>query len=106
MDISNIYIHDGRLLRVVEDSETAKLTMECELPTNEWSDDLAPKLLVFEDVCNYRVYEGEIVGPPTLLELEIFGERDGRTCLRLDTTAGYRELDCRAVRVTDHDSAT
>ena len=105
MDISTIYIHDGRLLRVIEDAEAATLTMECELPATDWSDDLVPKLLVFEDVSNYRVCEGAIVGCPTLLNLEIVGERDGRTSLRIDTTAGYRELDCRAVRVVDQDHA-
>ena len=79
--------------------------MECELPATEWSDDLVPRLLVFEDVYNYRVCEGAIVGPPTLLGLEITGERNGRTTLRLDTTAGYRELDCTGVRIVDHDHA-
>ena len=103
MDISSIYIHDGRLLRAIEDSETATLTMECELPVSEWSDDLVPKLLVFEDVYNYRVYEGAIHGCPTLLDIKVVGERDGRSTLRLDTTAGYRELDCRTARVVDHD---
>ena len=105
MDISSIYIHDGRLLRVIEDAEAATLTIECELPS-EWSDDLVPKLLVFEGVYNYRVCEGAIEGCPTLLDMEIIGEREGRTTLRLDTTAGYRELDCRAVRVVDRDHAT
>jgi|ERR1043166_1241153 hypothetical protein len=103
MEISSIYIHDGRLLRVIEDAEAATLTMECELPANEWSEDLVPKLLVFEDVYNYHVCEGAIVGCPTLLDMEVVGERDGRNTLRLGTTAGYRELDCRAVRVVRHD---
>ena len=102
MDISNIYIHDGRLLRVVENVEVGTLTMECELPADGWSDELVPKLLVFEGVYNYRVCEGAVVGPPTLLGLEIIGERDGRTRLRLDTTAGFRELDSIAVGVVDH----
>jgi len=106
MDISSIYIHDGRLLRVIEDAEAARLTMECELPASEWSDDLLPKLLVFEDVYNYRVCEGAITGCPTLLDMQIVGERNGRSALRLDTTAGYRELDCRAVRVVDHDHSS
>jgi len=105
MDISTIYIHDGRLLRVIEDAEAATLTMECELPASEWSDDLVPRLLVFEGVSNYRVCEGASVGGPTLLNMEIVVERNGRTSLRLDTTAGYRELDCRAVRIVDHDHA-
>jgi hypothetical protein len=105
MDISGIYIHDGRLLRVIEDTEAATLTMECELPILERGERLEPRLLVFEDVYNYRVCEGAIVGPPTLLGMEIVGEHDGRTRLHLDTTAGFRELDCIAVRVIDHDCA-
>ncbi len=102
MDISNIYIHDGRLLKVIEHTETATITMECELPANEWSDDLVPKLLVFENVLNYQVCEGAIVGCPTMLDLKIVGERGGRSTLRLDTTAGYRAIDCRGVSVVDH----
>ena len=105
MDISSICIHDGRLLRVTEDAEAATLTMECELPATEWSDDLVPRLLVFEDVSNYRVCEGAVEGCPTLLDMEVLGQRDGRSTLRLETTAGYRELDCRAVRVVDRDDA-
>ena len=105
MDISGIYIHDGRLLRVIEDSESATLTMECELPILERGEQLEPRLLVFENVYNYRVCEGAIVGCPTLLDLTITGERDRRTCLRIDTTAGYRELDCTAVKICDYDRA-
>ncbi len=101
MDISGIYIHDGRLLRVIEDSEAGTLTMECELPILERGEQLEPRLLVFQDVRNYRVCEGAIAGPPTLLDMEIQGEYDGRTRLHLDTTAGFRELDCVEVSVID-----
>jgi hypothetical protein len=103
MDISSIYIHDGCLLRVIEDTKAATLTMGCELPVGDWSDDLVPTLLVFDDFSNYRICEGAIDGCPTLLDMKIVSERNGRVSLRLDTTAGYRELDCRAVRLVDHD---
>jgi hypothetical protein len=106
MDISSIYIHDGRLLRVIEDAGSATLTMECELPATGRSDGLVPRLLVFENVYNYWVCEGAIVGYPTLLDLTVTGERERRTCLRIDTTAGYRELDCTAVKICDYDRAT
>ena len=102
MDISNIYIHDGRLLKVIEDTEAATITMECDLPANEWSDDLVPKFLVFTNVLNYQVCEGAIHGCPTMLDLTVIGEREGRSMLRLDTTAGYRAIDCRGVSVVDH----
>jgi len=104
MDLSGIYIHDGKLLRVIEDTEPATLIMECRLPATKWSDDLVPRLLVFDDVYNYRVCEGPIVGSPTLLDISVVGERDGRSCLRIDTTAGYRELDCRDVKVQEHET--
>ena len=58
MDISNIYVHDGRLLRVIEDVERDTLTMEVELPLSPDSDDLVPRLLVFEDVHGYQVFDG------------------------------------------------
>jgi hypothetical protein len=105
MDISGIYIHDGRLLKVVEDAEFATVTMECELPASEWSDDLVPRLLIFDNVSNYLVCEGPIAGCPILLDMKIVGERDGRSHMRIDTTAGYRELDCTTVRISDRKHA-
>jgi len=61
MDISGIYIHDGRLLKVVEDAESATVTMWCELPASEWSDDLVPRLLIFDNVSNYLVWGGRLL---------------------------------------------
>lgn len=105
MSIANIYVHDGRLLRVIEDSEAATLTMECELPILERGERLEPRMLVFEDVYNYRVCEGAIVGPPTLLGIKVVGEHDGRARIHLDTTAGFRELDCTGVSVVEYGQA-
>ena len=104
MDISSIYVHDGRLLRVVEDTEQDTLTMEVELPEDERSDDLIPRLLVFDDAYGYQVFEGPFHGCPVILEMQVVGEQGRWRRVRLDTNAGYREVFCTAVRVIEHES--
>jgi len=53
MEISDIYVHDAQLHRVVEDIEADTLTMEVELPILERDEEQEPRLLVFDDVYNY-----------------------------------------------------
>lgn len=101
MDISAIYVHDGKLLRVIEDPEQSRLTMEVELPIIERDEDLEPRVLVFEDVYGYQVVEGYISGCPTLLGLSVTGQEGRWTRLRLDTTVGYREILCGSVEVRE-----
>jgi hypothetical protein len=99
MDLSAIYVHDGRLLRVVEDPAHSRLTMEVEVPVLERGEQLEPRLLVFEDVYAYQVSEGCLNGCPTLLGLTVLGQEGRWTRVRIDTTAGRREVLCAAVRV-------
>ena len=103
MDFPNIYVHDGRLLRVVEDTECDTLTMQVELPKNESSDDLVPRLLVFEDAYGYQVFEGPFQGCPAILDMQVVGEQGRWRRVRLDTNAGYREVHCTGVRVLEHE---
>ncbi len=100
MDLSNLHVHDGRLLRVTEDTEQCALTMEAMLPVSPMSDDLEPGCLVFEDIYGYQVFEGPISGPLTILDINVVG-REGRWWLvRLETDAGHRQVFCRSVQVT------
>jgi hypothetical protein len=103
MDISNIYVHDGRLIRVIEDTERNTLTMEVELPVNPESDDLVPRLLVFDDVHGYQVFDGPFEGIPAILDMQVLGQQGRWRKVRIDTNAGYRELYCTAVRVVEYD---
>jgi hypothetical protein len=91
MDISNIYIHDGRLLRVIEDAECDTLTMEVELPANPDSDELVPRLLVFDNVHGYQVFDGPFDGIPAILDMKVAGEQGRWRQVRIDTNAGHRE---------------
>ena len=103
MDISAIYVHDGTLLRVIEDPAQSRLTMEVELPIIERGEQLEPRVLVFEDVYGYQVAEGYINGCPTLLDLSVVRQEGRWTRLRLDTTVGHREILCASVRVCKHE---
>jgi hypothetical protein len=105
-DISNIYVHDGRLLRIIEDTKRDTLTMEVDLPANPDSDGLVPRLLVFDDVHSYKVFEVPFSGIPAILDMQLVGEQGRWQQVRIDTNAGYRELFCKGVRVLDRDVLT
>ena len=94
MDLSHIYVHDGRLLRITEDTETDVLTLDVELPVSEWSEDLEAKRMVFEEVHDYQVHEALISGCPTILDISVLSKKGHWWQVRLDTNAGYREWYC------------
>lgn len=106
MEIPNIYVHDGTLLRVTEEPAQARITMHVELPMLEHNEQLEPRILIFEDVYGYNVVEGCMNGCPTLLDFTIVGTEGRRSRVRLDTTVGYREILCRSVRVLERDAAS
>lgn len=101
MDISDLYVHDGRLLRVIEDTERDTLTMEVDLPAGPNSDELLPRFMIFEDVYNYQIFEGPFHGSPAILNIQVTGEEGRRRRVRIETNAGYRELFCTAVKITE-----
>jgi len=105
MDISSIYVHDGRLLRVIEDTERDTLTMEVELPVSPDSDELVPRLLVFDDAHGYQTFDGPFQGVPAILDMQVVGEQGRWRQVRIDTNAGHRELFCTRVSVIEHDVA-
>jgi len=47
MEISDIYVHDAQLHRVIEDIERKTVTFEVELPIVERNEEQQPRLLVF-----------------------------------------------------------
>ena len=104
MKIPDIYVHDGTLLRVVEEPEHARITMYVELPILEREEQLEPRILVFEDVYGYQVAEGCINGCPTLLDLRVVGTEGRWSRVRLDTGVGYREILCSSVKVLDREN--
>jgi hypothetical protein len=99
MNLSDIHFHDTKIRRVTEDTQTDTLTMDVRYPLDWENNIFEPRLLVFEDVYNYQVFEGPFQGCPTILDAKIVGT-DGRwKRLRLETNAGYREVNCVAVFV-------
>src|ERR1035441_6962037 len=104
MEIPEYYVHDGTLLRVIEEPEQSRITMHVELPNLQRDEQLEPRLLVFDDVYGYQVVEGYINGCPTLLKFRVVGTEGRWTRVRLDTTVGYREILCGSVRVLEHEN--
>lgn len=104
MEVPDIYVHDGTLLRVIEEPERARILMHVELPNLECDEQLERRLLVFEDVHGYHVAEGCIHGFARLLDFKVVGREQRWSRVRLDTTVGYREILCGSVRVLEHDT--
>src|SRR5438045_5961536 len=101
MEISDIYVHDGRLIRVIEEPEQSRITMHVQLPIVERDEKLEPRILVFEDVYGYQVVEGFINGCPTLLDFSVVGTEGRWSRVRLETGVGYREILCGSVKVLE-----
>lgn len=99
MDLSHIYVHDGQLLRVIEDTRDDTLTMEVELPVDSESDDFVPKFMVFENAYNYQVHEIPFSGNPTILDMKVIGQSGRWWRVRMDTNAGYREWYCTGFKI-------
>jgi hypothetical protein len=45
----DVYVHDGQIHRVVEDTERDTLTIHAELPVSAESDNFVGRLMVFQD---------------------------------------------------------
>ena len=103
MEISDIYVHDAQLHRVIEDIETDTLTMEVEYPVDSERNVFERRLLVFDDVHSYQVFEQPFHGSPTILDAEVVATEGRWIRLRLDTNAGRRELSCTGVRLCEYD---
>src|SRR5690242_7119873 len=103
MEIPDIYVHDGTILRVIEEPEQSRITMQVELPILERDEQLEPRLLIFEDVYGYQVVDGYMSGTLTLLDFKVLGKDGRRSRVRLETTFGYREILCGSVKVVEHD---
>ena len=99
MNVSDIYVHDGTLLRVIEKTECSQIFMEVDLPDLEQDEKLVPRTLVFDDVYGYRVEEGCINGCSDLLNISAVGTEGRWTWVRVDTNVGFREILCASVRV-------
>lgn len=100
------YYEHAKVIRVDEDAEKERVTMEVLLPADPMSDDLVPRLLIFEDVYGYQIFEGLVDGCPTILDLSVvekLGNLGKWSRVRLDTNHGYRELCCTSVRVCSHE---
>lgn len=102
MNISDIYVHDAQLHRIIEDVKADTLIMEVDLPILERDEKQEPRLLVFDDAYNYKVFEQPWCGLVTILEMHVVGEHEGRYQVRIETNAGYRELFCTGVSVLEH----
>ncbi len=84
MKLEDIFFHDCKLVRVVEDPERDLLAMEVQYPVDWDANIFAPRTLLFSDVLCYQVDEAPFRGAPTILEYAV--EQDGsRTRITMHT---------------------
>jgi hypothetical protein len=97
--VNDIWFHDSKLYRVVENAQTDEIGFEVMYPVDWENDEFAERTIVFSDVLNYAVLEGPFHGRPTILEVYMTGAERERASLRIETNAGDRTLLCSAVEV-------
>ena len=99
VNISDIHFHDSQILRVTEDPSNDTLTMEVMYPV-DWQDNrFENRRLIFTDAYSYQVFEGPFLGYPTILDAKISTTVDRWSKIRLETTAGFREVMCVSVNL-------
>ena len=101
IDISAIHFHDTQVLRVIEEPESDTLILEVEYPVDWEENKFERRRLVFTDSFNYQVHEQPFVGAPTILSAKVMSDENGWSRRRLETNAGFREVFCKAVRLTE-----
>ena len=104
MNLSDIHVQGAELVRVLEDLEQAKLKLVV-LFVGDRSKKTGGRFLVFDGVARYRIFEERGAGCPTILSLSATEASDGSHCVRLDTSRGYREIHCTAVRDCSDETA-
>ena len=97
MELSEIHFHDSVLRRVIEVTEVDELHMEVEYPVDWQNEQYEPRTIVFKEVLDYEVHEGDVSGSPTILSVEQVGADAQRVALRIETSAGYRVLKCHSI---------
>jgi hypothetical protein len=97
VNISDIHFHDSQILRVTEDPSNDTLTMEVMYPVDWQNNRFEHRRLIFTDAYSYQAFEGPFLGCPTILDAKITTTVDRWSKIRLETTAGFREVMCVAV---------
>jgi hypothetical protein len=103
MNLSDIHVQGGELVRVLEDLEQAKLKMVV-LFVNTVKDKTSGCMLVFDGVQDYQIFEERVIGRPTISSLSVVETAEHWSRVRLATNRGHREIHCTSVRVCDHES--
>jgi hypothetical protein len=101
MNFNAYCFHDATLHQVVEDARQHTLTLNVSMGKDEWSDEYAPRAVIFHRVLNYHVHEGDCAGDITILDISDTGMVHDRHHIRLETTSGYRTWDAAAFEVRD-----
>jgi hypothetical protein len=100
MNLSDIQVQGGELVRVLEDLEQAKLKMVI-LFVGDTSTKTSGCMLVFDGVQDYQILEQRVAGCPTISGLSVVETAEHWSRVRLDTNRGYREIRCTSARVCD-----
>lgn len=99
MDLSAIHFHDTEITAVRIHPNRDEVAFEVSYPVDWAKNRFAPRLLVFVDAVGYQEHEGAIWGNPVILGVTASPGAGGRVSLRIETNAGFRKLQCRAVEL-------
>lgn len=92
-ELSNISFEGAKIVRVIEDSDRARLTFQLSYPIPEGGSDFPQRKLIFQ-CCSRYVREERMAGEPTIQRTEILDADSFRKTLRMHTDRGIREVTC------------
>lgn len=100
MSVDEIHWHDCSIRKVVELPEREQILFEVDYPV-DWDNGVyEPHTISFDDVYTYDIQEGAIRGAPTILGATASDtNQEGVISVRIETNAGYRVVQCRAVSI-------
>jgi len=97
VNIDDIFWHDSLILSVRITPKRDLIEMRLLLPEGARSNTFAEQIIIFEDAYGYKEFEGPFQGSPAILSVSVVGKNAQWSKLRIETSAGYRELFCLGV---------
>ena len=92
-----IHWHDCVISSVLISPLIEQVELRVDYPVNWEGNQFAPRVLRFLETYGYKENEGPFVGAATILDATSLTRQNGWQLIRLETSAGFREVFCKGI---------